>query len=292
MKNILSTLFLLLFSALAFAQSEQPTQTISELPEIRMGKDISIHIISPEPIQYVDLSSKTLMGDLPATNIARIKINENPIDTLSVEKTPKVSFRYGETIGIITVVGQSFIAQYKAIFGENPNITNVTNFQIQPEQMQPIEVPKVELSRMELLSLSRNIITNNSLKKEKPIQTVNNLKMTLKLNNVYVLGNYIFLDISAENHTNLSYNIDGFKFSIEDKKVYKATNNQSVPLEPIYQFQGQTSFKKEYRNIFVFKKVTFPNSKVMMVRMFEEQISGRTIEMKINYSDILNADTL
>ena len=29
----------------------------------------------------------------------------------------------------------------------------------------------------------------------------------------------------------------------------------------------------------------------MMIRMIEEQLSGRTMEMKINYSDILKADT-
>nr|WP_316931357.1 DUF4138 domain-containing protein [Chryseobacterium sp. P1-3] len=39
------------------------------------------------------------------------------------------------------------------------------------------------------------------------------------------------------------------------------------------------------------KKFTYPNSKVMMIRLIEEQLSGRTIEMKINYSDILKADT-
>ena len=29
----------------------------------------------------------------------------------------------------------------------------------------------------------------------------------------------------------------------------------------------------------------------MMIRLIEEQLSGRTIEMKVNYSEILQADT-
>jgi hypothetical protein len=58
------------------------------LPEIEITKDINLHIISPEPIQYVDLSTQTLTGDLPTTNIARIKITDNmPVDTK--EKTKK-----------------------------------------------------------------------------------------------------------------------------------------------------------------------------------------------------------
>jgi len=48
---------------------------------------------------------------------------------------------------------------------------------------------------------------------------------------------------------------------------------------------------KNFRNIYVFKKFTYPNSKVMKIRLLEEQLSGRTIEMVVKYSDILNADT-
>lgn len=292
MKNLFTTLFLLLFS-FTFAQTEKELQTISDLPIIQMGKDVSVHIISPEPVQYVDLSTINLMGDLPTSNIARIKINENPIDSLSItKKIEKIRFSYGETIGVITVVGQSFIAQYKAVFTDNPYNSTTTNIHIQPEHMQPIEVPKMELSKMEMQKMCMQIISGNATKKQKPIQTEKNLKLKMDLNNIYVVGNYIFLDVSIKNFTNLSYNIDGFKFSIEDKKVFKATNNQSVALSPIHQFHYYNNFKRDYRNIFVFKKVTFPNSKVLMVRMFEEQVSGRTIEMKINYSDVLNADTL
>jgi hypothetical protein len=43
----------------------------------------------------------------------------------------------------------------------------------------------------------------------------------MELNNVYVMSDYIFLDITFENESNLGYNIDGIKFSIEDKKFIK-----------------------------------------------------------------------
>ena len=93
------------------------------------------------------------------------------------------------------------------------------------------------------------------------------------------------------NSSNLGYDIDGLKFSVEDKKIYKATNNQSIALNPVYQLYNQKQFSKSYRNIYVFKKFTYPNSKVMKIRLLEEQLSGRTIEMTVKYSDILNADT-
>ena len=105
------------------------------------------------------------------------------------------------------------------------------------------------------------------------------------------MSDYIFLDMTFKNNSNLSYDIEALKFSIEDKKIHKATNNQSIEMIPLFQLNPQKHFRKNFRNIYVFKKFTYPNSKVMMIRLIEEQLSGRTIEMKVNYSDILKADT-
>lgn len=44
---------------------------------------------------------------------------------------------------MISVVGQSFIAQYKAIYRNCENLNTVTNIHIQPEHMQPIEFDKM-----------------------------------------------------------------------------------------------------------------------------------------------------
>ena len=77
MRTILYSL--LLFTAqFLTAQTATKEQIISDLPEIEITEGINLHIISPEPIQYIDLSTQKLTGDLPATNIARIKITDNP----------------------------------------------------------------------------------------------------------------------------------------------------------------------------------------------------------------------
>ena len=114
MRTILYSL--LLFTAqFLTAQTATKEQIISDLPEIEITEGINLHIISPEPIQYVDLSTYKLTGDMPTTNIARIKITDT-LDSDGKEKVKKpVVFFNGDQIGIITVVGQSFIAQYKAI---------------------------------------------------------------------------------------------------------------------------------------------------------------------------------
>ena len=288
MKTILYSLLLCTAQFLT-AQTATKEQIISDLPEIEITEGINLHIISPEPIQYVDLSTLKLTGDLPATNIARIKITDSPESNETEKIIKPVLFSSGDTVGIITVVGQSFIAQYKAVYRNSENLNTVTNIHIQPEDMQPIEFDKMVFSNLELRKFAMDIIQKKSEKN--PIRKEKNLQLNIQLNNVYVMSDYIFLDMTVKNNSNLSYDIDDLKFSIEDKIIYKATNNQSIEMTPVFQLNPQKHFRKNFRNIYVFKKFTFPNSKVMMIRLIEEQLSGRTIEMKINYSDILKADT-
>lgn len=276
-------LFLTLGTSLCFAQTSTAEKYVLELPQLNISDGVSLHIISPEPIQFVDLSTDNLTGDLPAENIARVKI------TSSYKNGNKISgFVSANDLGIITVVGQSFMAQYKVNYKNSDTHNTITQIQIQPEDMQPLEYPKIAFSNQELYNFSMDILKK---KTKAPLREVNDFKLSIQLNNVYVISDYIFLDISFINDSNLSYNIDDLKFSIEDKKIYKATNNQSLELQPEYQLYHQSQFKKNFHNIYVFKKFTYPNSKVMVIRLIEEPISGRTIEMKIKYSDILKADT-
>ena len=50
------------------------------------------------------------------------------------------------------------------------------------------------------------------------------------------------------------------------------------------------SFKRDYRNVFVFEKFTFPEDKVLVLEIDEKQVSGRVVRLEIEYSDILHAD--
>lgn len=280
-KYLLSPMILLalVLPMVCLAQTATPEKYVMELPQLNISDGVSLHIISPEPIQFVDLSTDNLTGDLPAENIARVKItNGNKASELNWRPDP----------GIITIVGQSFMAQYKVNYKNSETHNTITQIQIQPEDMQPLEYPKIAFSNQELYNFSMDILKK---KTKAPLREVNDFKLSIQLNNVYVISDYIFLDISFINDSNLSYNIDGLKFSIEDKKIYKATNNQSLELKPEYQLYHQSQFKKNFHNIYVFKKFTYPNSKVMVIRLIEEPISGRTVEMKIKYSDILKADT-
>lgn len=91
---------------------------------------------------------------------------------------------------------------------------------------------------------------------------------------------------------NLKYEIDELRFKIEDKKVTKATTVQSYEIKPDLVLFDIPFFKKHYRNIYVFKKFTFPGNKQLHVELSEKQLSGRVINLQIPYKDILEADMI
>ena len=115
-------------------------------------------------------------------------------------------------------------------------------------------------------------------------------KMTMRLNNIYVVGEYFFIDFSVDNKTNLPFDIDELRVKLQDKKQQKATNAQTIELKPALVLDRSVRFKKGYRNIIVLKKMTFPNDKVLSIELSEKQISGRTIFMNLDYEDVLAAD--
>jgi len=294
--KILSTLGALGLCSGLGAQTLEKEMPLSGLVVLKMKPGVNVHIVSPEPIEFVDLSTSYLVGDLPTENLARIKVLPDSLSALQKDrqKTSALSLEstlgYQELdLGVITIVGKSFMAQYRAVYTNTESHEIQSSLYIHPDQMQPLEFLTTALSVKELLSLSRRIMARELVK---PLGKKKGFGLSLNLNNLYVMGDYVFVDLLIENATNLKYDLESLSFSVEDKKIYKSTNNQSIPLMPLYKLNEQQEFKKSYRNVFVFEKFSFPNSKVLRIRLVEQELSGRTLVLEIPYSALLKADTL
>ncbi len=70
-----------------------------ELETIYINEQVSTHFITSEPIQYVDISTVHIVGDLPVKNILRLKPNQ--------QENPETQER-----GIVTIVCQKYMVQY------------------------------------------------------------------------------------------------------------------------------------------------------------------------------------
>lgn len=276
MKRSIVFLLAILWAAQGiYAQNSAQTYR-KDLPEIAISRDISLHFISPEPIQYVDISTHAIAGDLPLKNVLRLKI------------IPDSAAQF-EGASILTIVGESFIAQYNLRYTEGQSLAIPSKVNILPEHTRPLDVPGISLTSKEMQDFAMRILqepAGSTLRKAKAFG------LQAKLNHVYTAGDHVFLDITYYNQTNLPYQIDEQRFKIEDKKITKATNVQSVEIKPVWQLYPNSTFKKQYRNVYVLQKATFPGNKVLNIELTEKQISGRVLTLQMKYKDILNADNL
>lgn len=242
---------------------------------VYVNKDVSTHFLSPEPVQFVDVSTKLMEGDLPATNVVRIK----PVTDSLMEDAE---------LGIVTIVGQKFMAQYRMIYTADTRKAN-TKVEMGGPDIAGFNHPDFTLSEPEL-----HRYAYEALRRKPTYHDVKSFAfdMTAYLNNIFTVGEYFFVDVSFYNKTNIEYSIDQIRFKIEDKKITKATNVQEVEIKSVFDLQNAKTFKKKYRNVFVFKKFTFPGDKVFTIELAEDQISGRVIYLQVDYKDVLKADTL
>ncbi len=278
MKTCLNLLVMLVLGLAVSAQ--QRATVLGELPSLFLSPGVSLHLISPEPIQYVDIADQRMAGDLPVPNVLRLKF----YDCQSVSIPSEM-----EKATIVTVVGQSFMAQYAIYPGDGESACSAVRREIRAEDRQPLALDEYRMSDAELKTFAQKVVGQKRTYRDVKVRQAG---MVAWLNNIYASGDYVFVDVSFHNQTRLPYAIDGLRFRLEDKRVTKATNVQAIELEPVYSLYEQSSFRHHYRNVFVFRKFTFPGVKQFCIELSEKQISGRTIELPIDYRDLLHADTL
>ncbi|TSJ44394.1 DUF4138 domain-containing protein [Mucilaginibacter corticis] len=246
----------------------------NDLPVICLPENVSVQFISPEPIQYVDISAKSLVGDLPLKNVLRIRLRDS------------VNF----TDAVVTIAGEKFIAQYHVIRADSITARDArTAIPVDLADSKPLDISGIGLSQNQLKALALNLFCKRP---GHAIEKTKAFDLKAELYHIYTAGDYVFLDLGYRNKTNLAYNIEDFRFHIDDKKITKATNVQSLELHPEFVLFNQPLFQKTYRNIIVLKKLSFPGNKVLHIELSEKQISGRVITLTIAYQDLLDADII
>lgn len=249
-------------------------QTYEELEQITANEQVTTVITASEPIRFVDISTDKVVGDQPINNTIRLKPKEGGHED-------------GEVLAIVTIVTERYRTQYALLYTTRMKEA-VSDKEIQLMERQAYRNPAVSLSTEEMYRYARLIWTSAA-----KFRNVSNKqhRMTMRLNNIYAVGDYFFIDYSIENRTNIRFDIDEVRIKLADKKVSKATNSQIIELKPEMTLEQTQSFLRGYRNVVVIKKLTFPNDKVLTIEMSEKQISGRTIVLNIDYEDVLSADS-
>lgn len=247
--------------------------------KILVNSEVTTHIVMPENIKMVDLSTTKIIGNQCADNIVRIK------PFIEADSVP-THYREGELMGTLTLIGERHLAQYDVVYTAAPSraasIHRVPYAGLDSYINPEVSMPQSEMARYAWA------IYGSGRKYNQVVSKANGMKAIV--NNIYSIGDYFFIDYSLQNSTKIAYDIAEVRVKLTDKKEVKATNSQTVELSPVYSLNLAKKFKKSYRNVLVLDKLTFPDEKVLRIEISENQISGRVITLTVEYDDILNAD--
>ena len=249
-------------------------QTYEEIEQLTVNEQVTTVITASEPIRFVDISTEKVVGDQPINNTIRLK----PKESKHVD---------GEILAIVTVVTERYRTQYALIYTTRMEEA-VTDKVVQESEKTAYNNPAVSLSSADMARYARQIWTSPA--RYRNVSTRMH-KMIMRLNNIYAVGDYFFIDFAIHNKTNIRFDIDQLRVKLADKKMSKATNAQIIEIKPAFVLEQSKSFRNGYRNVIVIKKLTFPNDKVLSIEMSEKQISGRNIQLQIDYEDVLSADS-
>ena len=259
---------------LIVAASEMSAQTTPvEMEWLTVNENVTTIVTASEPVKLVDLSTDKIAGDQPIENTVRLK--------------PKEASKDGDILAIVTIVTERYRTQYGLVYTSKMSEA-VTDKEILPVERTAYAHPSVTMSQEEMYRHARRIW--NSPARFRDVSCKGH-GMRMRLNNIYTCGDYFFIDFSVSNRTNIRFDIDEIRLKLTDKKITKATNSQTIELKPEMMLEKATSFSKGDRNVVAVKKLTFPDEKVLTIEMSEDQISGRTMKLEIDYEDVLSADS-
>ena len=247
---------------------------------IQVNRQVTTHIVMPENLKMVDISTDEIIGNQCADNMVRLK----PVVTDSIFGGR--TFNHGDFLGTITMVGERHVAQYDIIYEEDPSKA-VSMYTVDYEESMAYNNPDISMPESEMARLAW--AAYGSRRKFHNIRN-SQYGMLAEVYNIYSVGNYFFIDFCLKNQTKVHYDISEMRLTLSDKKETKSTNFQTIELTPSFVLNKAKSFKKGFRQVIVLEKLTFPNDKILNIEIAENQISGRVISLSIRYEDILNAD--
>ena len=249
-------------------------QTYEEMELLTVNEHVTTVITASEPIRFVDISTDKVAGDQPLNNTIRLKPKEGAHED-------------GECLAIVTIVTERYRTQYALLYTTRLQEA-VADKEVQLSEKTAYHNPSVSLSTEEMYTIARQIWSSPARWRDVKTRTH---RMEMRLNNIYSVGEYFFIDFSINNKTNIRFDIAELRFKLADKKTNKATNAQIIELTPAMLLDSRPSFMHGYRNVAVIKKMTFPNDKVLSIELSEKQISGRTLTLSVDYEDVLCADS-
>lgn len=234
------------------------------------------NIIFPYAIVSVDRGSAEILAQ-KATGVENI---------LQV-KAAKSGFT-PSNLSVVTADGKltTFVVSYV----ENPSSINLSIDGNPTSRQDNIFLPKENINEAEVRKYAEYVFQN---KEYTTSYGKNNNGIGLNLKGLFIKDGILYFQFKVSNWSNISYDIDQFRFFIRDQRRTNRTASQEIEVLPIYVNKEPNRVVGRSYDIYVFAlpKFTIPDQKYFAVQMMEKD-GGRHLDLKIGNSRILRARPL
>ena len=284
-------LFVVALTVLFFVgvQAQDTVRTFSQRQvvepyRVEVAFNKTLHILFPSEVVYVDLGSLDLIADKAngAQNVVRIK-------------AAKQDFTEETNFSVITADGCFY--SFTAVYSENPSQLNIEMEDWLHKDHYSDFANRQMYIRLDELSgetpLTVNRIMYTILRRNvRDIKSVGSKRFGIEvlLRGVYVHGDLFYLHVSMRNRSKVAFDIDYIRFKICDKKTARRTAVQETFVNPVRVFDEIMRVDAEamIRNVFVFRKFTIPDDKVLVMEVYERN-GGRHQRFEIENSRLVGA---
>ena len=284
-------LFVVALTVLFFVgvQAQDTVRTFSQRQvvepyRVEVAFNKTLHILFPSEVVYVDLGSLDLIADKAdgAQNVVRIK-------------AAKQDFTEETNYSVITADGCFY--SFTAVYSENPSQLNIEMEDWLHKDPYSDFANRQMYIRLDELSgetpLTVNRIMYTILRRNvRDIKSVGSKRFGIEvlLRGVYVHGDLFYLHVSMRNRSKVAFDIDYIRFKICDRKTARRTAVQETFVNPVRVFDEIMRVDAEamIRNVFVFRKFTIPDDKVLVMEVYERN-GGRHQRFEIENSRLVGA---
>jgi len=273
---MIAGVFLVLTSIKGFSQSLTATEAMVIKPyPLTITFYKTTNVIFPFAIKSVDRGSADILAQ-------KAKGVENILEL----KAAKENFK--ETnLTVITADGKFY--SYVVNYSDSPSVLNIQFSK---------DGSKDEANSFFSSGMNEANIQTNAEKIAGEKRTIHKVKdkkygMKLQLQGLYIKEDVIYYQMKLQNRSNISYDIDQFRFFIRDEKKLKRTASQELEMKPLYVYGDTASVGGQSEGMFVFAlpKFIIPDNKFLDVQLIEKN-GDRNLDLKIHNKTIIKANSI
>lgn len=247
----------------------------------------TVHVIFPSAIRYVDLGSADLLA-------AKADGTEN---VLRVKAALRDFFRESN-LSVITEDGSYYSFNVK--YADEPVKLSVemTDFLHDGEATnRPNNALQIYLQELgqESPLLVRLIMQSIYKNNDREIKHIGSKRFGIQhtLKGIYTHNGLLYFHLQLKNSSNVPFNVDFITFKIVDKQVAKRTAIQEQVIWPLRAYNNLMLINGKHteRMIFVLPKFTFPDDKMLVVEL-NEQNGGRHQRFTVDNADLVRAKVI